>query len=97
MRHDVNAQCGWTHPEILLCGRFRGSACFDSNAGCYLGKLLDIPDEVVYTALSPESLIANFELAVNEYLGFLKDLGGESFDHNGLIDRFLSVVVGPAA
>lgn len=57
---------------------FTGSAVFNQTNGCHEGLLLGISDRVMYQAATSESLIANFEAAVEEYMLFLETLSIEN-------------------
>ena len=64
---------------------FTGSAIFDPRTGRHEGLLLGVPDRVLYQASTLESLVANFEAAVDEYIQFL-DLLREA-DDEALLER----------
>lgn len=69
---------------------FYGSATFNIASGKHEGFLLGVADRVFYQATTLESLVANFEAAVDEYIEFmdeiLQHLGGESLVEDQHVD-----------
>ena len=76
---------------------FSGSASFNVQTGRHEGILIGVADRVFYEAPTVESLIANFEAAVDEYIEFLHVLYDNDLDEARIEAQFVNVVVRSAA
>ena len=72
---------------------YRGSASYNPETMQHYGLILGIPDRVRYQAPALESLVANFEAAVDEYIELIEEIGDEELQAYRQEVREISVVV----